>query len=227
MKTYTLLLIKIVIGVIMIDPVVEGSSLTFSNVPREACCEVVKLSIFDDLALRCQGARTGLYLKQATDINGKAFYIHGQGESAIWYYSNFYSEYFWSIGNVDDKGTNYVGLFSTELLKTCPTEIYYKNWLYTCGSGFRAARSVVVQCSSMEEYCSEYNCWEWWKILLIVISCIFGIIIFLGFTRSFCARKKRTFENNVQLGLQNQANLTTGFNHHTSNNNRNSFSSTQ
>ena len=179
MDTYTLRVIKIALGISMTSLVVDKSLLTYSShVPREKgnlpihlgiwyslvlmqnnlsfmtwplstdCCEVVKLSIFDDLAFRCQNARTGLYLKQETDINGKAFYIHGGGENAIWYYSD-YDQYFWSIGNVDDKGTSYVGLYSTES-KTCPNEIYYKSWLFTCGAGFRPARSVLVQCSSIE-----------------------------------------------------------------------------
>ena len=69
------------------------------------------------------------------------------------------------------------------------------------------------------EYCSEYNCWEWWKILLIVISCIFGIIIFLGFTKVCCGwpkfvKKNRTHENQNQL---------TAFDQNSSNINRTSF----
>ena len=153
----------------MIDLIIEVSSKTHSSVPREigifnltcpfvistnsffislkGCCEVVKLSIFDDSVYRCQGARTGLYLKTGTYSYGKPNFIHGEGESAIWYY--YKHDHFWAVGNVEDRGTTYVGLYS-ETVEDCPEYIYYKNWMFTCGSEFKPARSVLIQCSSME-----------------------------------------------------------------------------
>ena len=54
----------------------------------------------------------GFYILQSDTVNGKHYWVQGNGSSALWMYKNGTSRSYWIIGNKDDLGSSKGYLYS-------------------------------------------------------------------------------------------------------------------
>ena len=76
------------------------------------------------------GSTEGVYTIQGFS-GGMEYWVHTDGEHAIWYLSSG-SNYYWQIGTLENLGTYAVAMYSNTLEKKCPNndEGNVWNWMF-------------------------------------------------------------------------------------------------
>ena len=88
--------------------------------------------------LSSQGGRTGDYQESAI-VNGHPSWIAADG--AIWYADDLND---WVVGDVEDRGSNLIGIQADGQGTTCPYYIASSNWDYFDGSSWVSFSSSVI-----------------------------------------------------------------------------------
>ena len=88
--------------------------------------------------LSYQGARAGDYQESAT-VNGHPSWINAG--NAIWYADDLSD---WVVGNIENRGSNYIGIEANGQGTTCPNSIASTNWNYWSGSSWLTFSSSVI-----------------------------------------------------------------------------------
>ena len=103
-------------------------SYTFSNCPDFEDCPLHLTVILYNVAAKYQGSKSGDYIKNDTQINGRNYWL-GPNENAIWFDKTNNN---WKIGHIINLGKDISGIISTTN-SLCPHQVISGEWMFWNG----------------------------------------------------------------------------------------------